>query len=414
VPQNECVGLFLGAGASFELGMPLVWHLTGEFKGYFTPDHLRELNAGWLEQGGGYDNSVIETAIALLDREDLHYENILGCLQTVSRRTQQAFAKQYDGMYQRMVETVSLLLYHRQAESLPYIRQGLAPFEGLAAFVRKSAPVWAFSLNHDVMFQLLAVHCGIPLRDGFWPEKTLTIAGNQPNFLKPYLVADVLSEEDLEKGNLHVFGPGEAGINLIRLHGALDIFAFRDGLDLCRLRPTNAQLDGVLSPLRVVNEEIGYWDRSGKARVVNELPYTDEMGVEQFLRRTLLAGAQKFDKRFSQTLPQKMLEIFRSCIHYVEKLYVIGYSFGDAHIDLVLRNWLEFSGNRSMVIVDPGRKNVPAHLAHLALQIEIKNQTAGQFFRDYREKPMTPLEELEQKLRADRRPDVEKLAAKKW
>jgi hypothetical protein len=46
VLQNESVGLFLGAGASFELGMPLVWHLTEELRGYLTPDNVRELNAG--------------------------------------------------------------------------------------------------------------------------------------------------------------------------------------------------------------------------------------------------------------------------------------------------------------------------------------------------------------------------------
>ena len=320
MPQNKSVGLFLGAGASFELGMPLVWDLTGEFKGYFTSDHLRELNAGWLRQGGGYDNSVIETTIALLMRDDLHYENILGYLQTVVRRAQQAFAEQYDGMYKRMVEAIYLLLYHRQVGSLPYIMQGLPPFEGLSGFVKKSSPVWVFSLNHDLILQLLAVHCGIPFRDGFWPEKTLTVAGNQPNAPKDSLLADVLSEEDLNSGKLHLFKPGETGMNLIRLHGALDIFTFRDGLDLCRVRPAGSELNGTLAALRVVNEEIGYWDRSGKARVVNELPYTDEAGQEQFLRRTLLAGAQKFDKRFSQTLPQKMLDIFRSYINYVQKL----------------------------------------------------------------------------------------------
>ena len=59
MPQNESVGLILGAGASFELGMPLVWNLTGEFKGYLTPDHVRELNAGWKRQGGGSDEMCI-------------------------------------------------------------------------------------------------------------------------------------------------------------------------------------------------------------------------------------------------------------------------------------------------------------------------------------------------------------------
>jgi hypothetical protein len=413
VPQNESVGLFLGAGASFELGMPLVWGLTGEFKGYFTPEHLRELNAGWRQQGGGYEDSVIENTLALLKRDDLHYENILGYLETASRRPE-PFAEQYGAMYQRMVELVYLLLYTRQVGSLPYIERGLTPFEGLAGFAKKSSPVWVFSLNHDLMLHLLAMHCRIPLRDGFWPDNTLTVFGNQPNVPRASLLGDIVSEEDLNRGNLHLFRSGEFGINLLRIHGALDIFAFRDGLDLCRLRPVDSELGGPLTALRIVNEEIGYWDHAGKARIVNEIAYTDESGQEQFLQRTLLAGAQKFNKRFSQRLPQKVLDLFRSQINYVQKLYVVGYSFGDAHIDLVLRSWLEFSGDRSIVIVDPFRKEITPQLAHLALQIEIKNQTAGQFFADYREEPMTPFQKLEQEDRAARRPAFEELAAKKW
>ena len=54
----------------------LIWHLTGEFKGYFTSAHLRKLNAGWRQQGGGYDDSVIELIIKLLRRNDLHYEQL--------------------------------------------------------------------------------------------------------------------------------------------------------------------------------------------------------------------------------------------------------------------------------------------------------------------------------------------------
>jgi len=39
-------GLFLGAGASVEVGMPLVEELTEKLKNELTPDKLRELNAG--------------------------------------------------------------------------------------------------------------------------------------------------------------------------------------------------------------------------------------------------------------------------------------------------------------------------------------------------------------------------------
>jgi hypothetical protein len=113
-------------------------------------------------------------------------------------------------------------------------------------------------------------------------------------------------------------------------------------------------------------------------------------------------------------LPQKVLDLFRSQINNVEALYVVGYSFGDAHIDLVLRNWLEFSGARSMVIVSPGRNDLPPQLAHHALQISIRSQTAGQFFADYREEPLTDNQKVEQETRAASRSDFERRAAKKW
>lgn len=47
-------GLFLGAGASYEAGMPLVWGLTEEIKDWLTADKIRWLNREWRRQGGGH------------------------------------------------------------------------------------------------------------------------------------------------------------------------------------------------------------------------------------------------------------------------------------------------------------------------------------------------------------------------
>jgi hypothetical protein len=47
--SRNVIGLFLGAGASVEVGMPLVWELTEELKGWLTPETLRELNEGWKD-----------------------------------------------------------------------------------------------------------------------------------------------------------------------------------------------------------------------------------------------------------------------------------------------------------------------------------------------------------------------------
>jgi hypothetical protein len=73
-------GLFLGAGASYEVGMPLVWDLTAELKAWLTPDKLRELNRGWRAQRGGNSDEVIEKLASVLVLPELHYESILGFL----------------------------------------------------------------------------------------------------------------------------------------------------------------------------------------------------------------------------------------------------------------------------------------------------------------------------------------------
>ena len=66
-----------------------------------------------------------------------------------------------------------------------------------------------------------------------------------------------------------------------------------------------------------------------KVRPTNEIAYEDKNGILQFLRRSLLAGAFKFDSRHSQVLPLRLLEHFRSNLNYVDVLICIGYGFGD-------------------------------------------------------------------------------------
>jgi hypothetical protein len=61
--MKRLTGLFLGAGASHEAGMPLVRELTAEIKNWLTAEKIRELNAGWRIQNGGYPDSVVDDLI---------------------------------------------------------------------------------------------------------------------------------------------------------------------------------------------------------------------------------------------------------------------------------------------------------------------------------------------------------------
>ena len=101
-------GLFLGAGASFESGMPLVWDLTAEIKAWLTPEKLRELNTGWRAQGTGNPDAVISLVASLLN-PSMHYENVLGNLEVQFKRPSN-LRQAYYGLYGWLVELVYHLL----------------------------------------------------------------------------------------------------------------------------------------------------------------------------------------------------------------------------------------------------------------------------------------------------------------
>jgi hypothetical protein len=111
----------------------------------------------------------------------------------------------------------------------------------------------------------------------------------------------------------------------------------------------------------------------------NEITYADDEGEMQFLRRSLLAGAYKFDSRMSQVLPFRVLDSFRANINYVSSLICIGYGFGDMHINEVIRMWLEAGADRELEIVGPGTKGVPSFLLHIAPQVVLKDMTATEY-----------------------------------
>lgn len=52
------------------------------------------------------------------------------------------------------------------------------------------------------------------------------------------------------------------------------------------------------------------------------------------------------------TLP--LLRAFEESLHRASHLLVVGYSFGDAHVNTVVRNWMNADARRTVGIVDPG------------------------------------------------------------
>jgi hypothetical protein len=376
--SRNVIGLFLGAGASSEVGMPLVWELTEELKGWLTPEKLRELNDGWRSQGTGYPDEVIEDFISVLVIEEMHYESLLGYVETQAIR-QSSSRHEYLGLYALLVEIVHHILRMRHTNNAALIERNVASLEGMAKLAQGDHPLWVFSLNHDMIVECVAAKFGVPIHSGFC-GKPITFPRRDPVGTKiGELKAETLTEDDLKRG-IAFPASGRTGVNLIKVHGALDIFSFRDGKDFAKLVPDAQTVRDIIDVLRLAEEELIFVDpaRSHPFKTTNEITYADDEGVMQFLRRSLVAGTHKFDNRHSQVIPKGFLRQFESNINFVSTLICIGYGFGDLHINQVLRDWLERSSERRLEIASPSA-TIPPYLLHLRPQVAIHKEAGSDY-----------------------------------
>jgi hypothetical protein len=377
-------GLFLGAGASVELGMPLVWDLTRKLREWLTIEKLYAFNRQAAARGDAYPEFIVQELADALSSLDMHYESILGLFEVQSIRVG-PHKQLYHGMYAWLVQMVYGILYLDQLSGQAAIEAAGAYAEGLERLTGISHPLWIFSLNHDVISECLAALRAVPLHTGFNAKIILPRRDGSGRQIGE-LTGEVITGDEIERGRMFFAQPGTDGINLLKIHGGLDVFTFREGKDLFRLLPNEATVASIISTLRAANEELLYVIPEQGYRIVrptNEIAYADADGKMQFLRRSLLAGAFKFDKRSQQALPYRMLDIFKSNLNYVSHLICVGYGFGDIHINTIIREWLEFSRERRLEIVAPKVPSYPSFLLHLLPQLHKVESKAMEYIAAY-------------------------------
>jgi hypothetical protein len=182
----------------------------------------------------------------------------------------------------------------------------------------------------------------------------------------------VLCEEELADAALPFFPPGTPGINLLKLRGALDVFALGDSQNLLKLKPEAQSFDAIIDALQIANE--GLLDAGlspDPLSVTNQIPFIDQNSERQVLRRTLLASATRLTDPYPQLVQRRFLEYFRANLGQVDLLVAIGCSMSDAEVNEVIQDWLESSTFRRLEIVAPRIQQVPAGLEPVASQITL-------------------------------------------
>ena len=375
-------GLLLGAGASFDIGMPLVKELHRDLKRYMTPDKLQSRNLWQKSRGGGAPDEAIEVLIALLHRYDLDYEHIIGNLEVRSHRTVERQGFSYLRDY--MSESVYFLLLEWHENKKDFVKRNIGILDGIKELCHMNSPLWVFSLNQDLIMECFSAYSGIPISCGFTSEVEALPLRDESGAEIGDLEAWVLPSEQVDRLAYHFFKSGEEGINLVKIHGSLDVFSTRDGKDFLKLIPASDGVEGVIDTLLIANKDLRPNGPEATVRAINEIMYADHLGEIQFLRRTPLTGAFKFQKGHNQVIPQQFFTNFEGSLNHLSTLICIGYSFGDFHVNSAIREWLELHGERSLVIVDPHCCRIPDPFLHLAPQVEtIIEKSATDYLDEY-------------------------------
>ena len=245
--------IFLGAGASCDCGMPLVWQLTAVIRKWLTKDKLKGFNQNWKKQGQGWSDEIILRLNGLLDNEKIHYEQIIGCLEDdFLKEGNEQKREEIHAVHSFLLDSVYELLLETQVKNLSYTMSVLEGFKGLKKLVEESRPLWVFSLNHDLVLELLAARLSIPVKSGFKEVVRISMRstmGEGQNFLS----FERLSREDIKRGQYKFFESGEYGINLLKIHGSLDIFGQGDDLNYLKILPINENPLSYVEQLEKVN-----------------------------------------------------------------------------------------------------------------------------------------------------------------
>jgi hypothetical protein len=349
-------GLFLGAGASVECGMPLVW----DFTKTLSQNILSRLDIKLFDF---HDDAEIKSKFtSIFTSETMHYEEMVKALENwklVSKSTKES--QVVDGLIKQVTECIQLLLLEIQENCLPRMKVIFENYFGIEALLKSQNRLEIFSLNHDLIVEELCSFYNIDLKDGFY--------ANREHAYKDLGEFRLITSKELSNGNLDFFEENEMGVNLLKLHGSFDIFAIEDKKTYIKA-VGDESFGSYISAIRNIESKSLECCQKIQTRGINELFVNDSSGELQFLRRSLLSGGHKFKDKFEQVAPIALFEAFKNRINNVQDLVIIGYGFGDEHVNYVLLKWME-NAQSILTICNPYCEEPPEFLNSFQNRVKI-------------------------------------------
>ena len=358
-------GLLLGAGFSFDLGMPLASELTDDFLSIFRRDNEKRTVAT-LSKAKPFtpERPINEKAIAaginlLLQYKEKgcrNYEAAIGAIQKREGLTQPTLSDtdSYHFLFAQLYEIIHAILVMYQNASYAIIyeinKKWFSDFNSLLS----DAGTWVFSLNHDLYVECLAADLGIPISYGDTGRISFPIDNRNLNNLIEFGTS-VRKELSLESsGYIH----GRQGINLVKLHGGISELHYQDRDLICNLALHDKKSPQLIGEFNRQLSMCFYANNqkipSGQDRWISDLK-----GELDIISTSMLTGERKYSHTSKIIEGEEKLKLFDDALLALDELMIIGYGFGDEHINFRLTNAMVLNKKLKIIIVDPDRRDFP-------------------------------------------------------
>lgn len=356
--------LLLGAGFSADLGMPLVSDFT---EVYFRSlsNFTKVLNSQKNVHPYGAEVELREDAFDKIIKlhEDLSskmdYENFLKEIQKIYFSSQESdfansihyiFGLYYDQVYKH---------FEAFSEKCFKIYERNKKYYSNLFKMSNNKELWVLSLNHDLCIESLCLDYNIPISFGD--------TGNISFPLDNYHLNDGLLDfsysniQDLTIEKMKFFR-NTHGINLIKLHGALNEFFYDNKSKIIHLLPQkDDSSSSYLKKSNIVNNNMKHYVNGVYIPVLGELAVSDINGECQFLGKSILTGGYKYsNKLFDKKRGEEKMILFKQVLSMVDEIIVIGYGFNDEHINNRLDEAMMLNKNLKMTVVNPTKKALPS------------------------------------------------------
>lgn len=353
-------GLLLGAGFSFDLGMPLASEFSDTLFSFFNAEKMcRIINNMRGHRPYSNDRTLCDATLSkfieiyseFLNSNNKNYEELFRIIEDLqlSSSVAQETRHYFLGKLRTIINELFLIY---QKDTYLYYLLNRNKYRWLIEEFTKDE-LWVFTLNHDLLIEMLCLDYNIPLCEGY--SHTFQVPQSNLN-LKDIFEFGRIDATEKSVDNLN-YPTNSKGINLLKIHGGLNEY-FQGDEKSGRYRlffPIN-NCKSSLEYLTKLDQFVHvphYYINGQKPNIEGELCFSDFEGTMQFMQPSILTGSKKYHTTLSNHRREEKIELFSSGLEKIDELYIIGYSFGDKHINHRISHAMHMNNNLKVMIINP-------------------------------------------------------------